>query len=323
MNETQPHAGQAKSAGDLHGPPSGYLLVVPPQREADAITLGEVFTVAFGAWKLIVICGLATAVLAGAGSYLIRPSFKATVVVSPVKQVGGSAALKSQLGGLAALAGIDLGSGARDKEQALATLKSSGFARDFIVTESLLPIMYPDHWDPVAKKWREDKGPPSLELAVTRFTSGIRTVAEDQRTGIITLTVEWYSPELAARWANRMIAGVNDRMRQEAARNSQRSIEFLNDELSKTPVVDLQHAIYRLIEEQVNNAMLANVQREYAFRVIDPAVAPEVRSSPKRTMMVLIGGVIGGFIGLIIVFVRRSVRAGRAQNAAGTASQSL
>ena len=308
---SNPRESHPRSADDLKGPPSGYLVVVPPGGEADAITLGEVLSIAFASWKLILVCAVVAAVLAGAASFLIRPTYRATVVVSPVVQagMGGAGALRNQLGGLAALAGIDLGSGGRDKEQSLATLKSSGFARDFIVAENLLPLMYPERWDPVAKQWRAGEKPPSLELAVTQFTRHIRTISEEQRTGIVTLTVEWFSPELAAQWANRMMASVNDRMRLEATRNSERSISFLNQELEKTPVVELQHAIYRLIEEQVNNAMLANVQREYAFRVIDPAFAPEQRSSPQRTMMVLVGGVIGGFIGLCIVFIRRSVRA--------------
>jgi uncharacterized protein involved in exopolysaccharide biosynthesis len=119
-----------------------------------------------------------------------------------------------------------------------------------------------------------------------------------------------------------MVARVNDRMRSEATRSAKDSIEFLNQELAKTSVVGLQQAIYHLIEDQVNKAMLANVQHEYAFRVIDRAVAPEQRSSPKRTIMVLIGGVLGGFLGLFIVFIRRAILNSRAQPGSGTATQS-
>lgn len=305
---------------DAPPPPPGYLVLVPPQHEADGITLGEIFRIALRSWKLLVICGLVGGLLAAAASYLIRPTYRATALVSPIRQsgTGAAGALRNQLGGLAALAGIDLGSGGRDKEQALATLKSEGFAREFIVEQNLLPILYEEQWDAAAKNWKDGKA-PSLELAVTHFTRNVRGVAEDPRTGIVTLSVEWYSPVLAARWANLMIDRVNERMRDEAKRNAERSIEFLNEELTKTPVIELRHAIYRLVEEQVNNAMLANVQREYAFRVIDSAVAPEMRSSPKRAMIGLIGGVLGGFIGVIIVFVRRSVATRGAAAAASAA----
>jgi uncharacterized protein involved in exopolysaccharide biosynthesis len=73
----------------------------------------------------------------------------------------------------------------------------------------------------------------------------------------------------------------------------------------------MQQAIYRLIQNQVNNEMLANVEHEYAFRVIDPAVAPETRVSPKRTIMTLVGSATGLFFCVIFVFVRRGLRAAR------------
>jgi LPS O-antigen subunit length determinant protein (WzzB/FepE family) len=108
-----------------------------------------------------------------------------------------------------------------------------------------------------------------------------------------------------------MVEMVNERLRAEAIRNADLSIDYLNKELAKTNLVEMQQAIYRLIQNQVNSAMLANVQREYAFRVIDPAVAPETRVSPKRTVMTLVGGATGLFVGVIWVFARRGFRAGR------------
>jgi len=308
---------------DPKSPPGGYVLLMPQDREEDSITLGEILSVAFGSWKLICVIAFIAALIAGASSYLIKPVYRASTVIAPVKQsgVGGTGALGGQLGGLAALAGINIGGAGGDKELAIATLKSSGFARDFIVSENLLPILYPEQWDETAKKWKDDKA-PSLELAVTRFTAGIRKLTEEQRTGIVTLSVEWFSPELAARWANQMVARVNERMRANARESAEGNIRFLNQELAKTTEIGLQKAIFNLIEDQVNKAMLANVQVEFAFRVIDKAVAPEQRFSPKRTMMVLIGGVLGGFVGLFIVFVRRSIRLAREQKAAGTATQS-
>jgi uncharacterized protein involved in exopolysaccharide biosynthesis len=305
MNDTK---GTNPDGSEPPGPPSGYLYVVPEQREADGITLAEVISTAFGSWKLIVLIAFVCAVAAAAFSYLVTPTYRAVTIISPVNQTGSAGALRSQFGGLAALAGIDLGSGGRDKEQALATLKSPGFAREFIVSQNLLPVMYPEKWDAASKSWKAGEKPPSLEVAVKRFTSSVRRVDEELRTGIITLSVEWYSPQLAARWANQLVERVNERMRLDATRNAERSIQFLNQELAKSPQVELRMAIFRLVEEQVNHAMLANVQREYAFRVIDPAVPPDMRVSPRRTMMVLIGGTLGGFIGLFVVFLRRALR---------------
>ena len=47
---------------------------------------------------------------------------------------------------------------------------------------------------------------------------------------------------------------------------------------------------------------------EYAFTIVDHAVPPEVRVSPRRTLMVISGLFIGGFVGSLIALVRNVVR---------------
>jgi uncharacterized protein involved in exopolysaccharide biosynthesis len=42
--------------------------------------------------------------------------------------------------------------------------------------------------------------------------------------------------------------------------------------------------------------------------VVDPAVAPEIRYSPKRTLMVILGTILGGLAGAMFVLGRNFVR---------------
>jgi len=53
--------------------------------------------------------------------------------------------------------------------------------------------------------------------------------------------------------------------------------------------------MYDLIEQETKTLMLANARTEYAFTIVDPAVAPEVRIQPKRTLMAL-GGLVAGLL---------------------------
>ncbi len=296
----------------LNGPPSGYFVIVPPRPDEEAFDVATVVSVIGAAWKVLLFTLILGGGVAGAVSFFIRPVFRSETLVVPVTQKGTSAAsggaLRGQLGGLAALAGIDVTGGSGSKEEAIATLSSSGFARDFIASEQLMPILFPKKWDAQAKGWKAGVTPPTMEDAVKLFTEEVRTVSEDRTSGLLTMKVEWYSPDLAARWANGMIEKVNERLRSHAIRDSERSIDFLNKELAKTNVVELRQAVYRLIEEQVNNAMLANVQYEYAFRVIDPAVAPVKRASPRRVAMTIIGAVFGLFAGAAWALLRHQLR---------------
>jgi LPS O-antigen subunit length determinant protein (WzzB/FepE family) len=208
--------------------------------------------------------------------------------------------------------GVELPGEGGKKAEAYATLTSKGFAGEFITSQNLMPILFADKWDANAHSWRKGIKPPTLEGGIKMFTSTVRTVAQDKKSGMVKITVDWYSPELAAAWTNRMVEMVNDRLRTVAISDSDRSIEYLNKELAKTNDVAMEHAIYRVIEDQVDKAMLANVQREYAFKVIDPAVAPVLKAGPHRSILTVVGAAVGFFIGLIVLYVRRAVRSAKA-----------
>jgi LPS O-antigen subunit length determinant protein (WzzB/FepE family) len=105
-------------------------------------------------------------------------------------------------------------------------------------------------------------------------------------------------------------------MRQRALTDAERNIEYLNDQLGRTNVVELQQVIYNLIEAEMKTLMLANVRNEYAFSVVDPAVVPELRARPKRKQLVVLGALLGGIVGLFVVAVSRSLQNLRVEQSA-------
>ena len=112
-------------------------------------------------------------------------------------------------------------------------------------------------------------------LAVKDFKEGVLTIREDKRTGLLTIDVDWEDPAVAAKWANGFVALANERLRTRAIDEATRNIAFLNAQIPQTSVVEVQRAIYNLIESETKTLMLANVRMEFAFTVIDPAVPPE------------------------------------------------
>ncbi|MFX8751199.1 hypothetical protein ABTM25_19435, partial [Acinetobacter baumannii] len=79
-------------------------------------------------------------------------------------------------------------------------------------------------------------------------------------------------------------------MREKAIERSNRNLAYLNDQLSKTTVLELRTAIYGLIEVEIKKEMLANGNEDFAFRYVDPPVVPEKRIFPKRIVFLLLGG---------------------------------
>jgi LPS O-antigen subunit length determinant protein (WzzB/FepE family) len=61
--------------------------------------------------------------------------------------------------------------------------------------------------------------------------------------------------------------------------------------------------MYRLIEAETKTLMLANGRSEYAFTIVDPAVAPEMRIRPRRTLIALLGLSFGLLLGTAVAFL--------------------
>jgi len=50
--------------------------------------------------------------------------------------------------------------------------------------------------------------------------------------------------------------------------------------------------------------MLAKATPEYLFKTIDPAVVPELRVKPNRSLIAALGVLLGGMLGVLLVLIR-------------------
>lgn len=278
---------------------------------SDEISLGDIVATLWSRRLMIVLVTVAFAVSSVAVALLLPEKYDASIVLSPVSddaaggKLGGSGGLLSQFGGLAALGGISLGGNSGRRAEALATLRSAALTEGFIADNSLLPVLFWREWDAEAKTWKSDDPDdvPSLWKAERKFAEGIRSISEDKKTGMVTLTITWRDPRLAAEWASGLVARANSILRARAISEAQSNLNYLNEQLRKTSVVELQSAIYGLIETQIKQVMVANGSEQYAFRVIDPARAAEERSSPKRAMICVLGTFLGGVFACVLALV--------------------
>jgi len=262
----------------------------------DEIDLWELWeTIWSGRWVIVAITGVFT--LGGVTYALLAQEwYKADVVLAPADKKAGSGGALAQLGGLASLAGVSI-PGAGEGEP-VAVLKSKDFARSFITDLNLMPVLF-EGADVVDKK-------PDIRDAVTAF-DGIRSVAEDKKTGLVTLSIRWKDPDTAAEWANVLVKRLNDRLRTQAQEESERNVAYLQREIAATSVVSLQQSMGRVLEGEMQKLMLARGNEEFAFKVIDRATPPKQRETPKRKFIVLASMLAGGFFGVLMVFVRKAL----------------
>jgi len=279
---------------------AGTTGVRPPP--AGAVPAGQLLRVLRSRWKWLLALVLAPTLAALLVALTSPRRYEADLVALPrVQEHSGLLnSLGGQLGGLAALAGLGLGEGGQ-RAEAIQMLQSEILARQFILDNNLLPVLFAGEWDPKRQAWRGR--PRTINDAVDRFDHGIRTVVEDRRTGLVTLRISWRDPVQAAAWANELVHRANDELRHRAITRAQSSIDYLKREARNAETVEIQQTLYRLMEEQYKTLLLANVSNDYAFSVIDPAVAadPDQFVSP-RVGLYVFGGLFFGLVlaGLVL-----------------------
>jgi uncharacterized protein involved in exopolysaccharide biosynthesis len=281
-----------------------YVMVESgPPSDEDEIDLLELIRTLLQAWKTIMGITILCTGLAVAYALHSPEVFKAETLLAPAQEEksGGSSAL-SQFGGLAAMAGISIPSDS-NVEQVVATLNSRKFLRTYINQNKLIPVLFDEIWDADNQAWMvpsvEDE--PTEQKAIESFKACL-SVDEDKKSGLITLSISWKDPVVAAQWANDLVKQLNEQLREQAITDSKKRVGYLEQELAKTTLQDMRAVLYNLLESEKQKAMLANVNEDFALEVIDPAVAPETREKPKRKLIVALGGVCGGFLGIFAVF---------------------
>ena len=87
-------------------------------------------------------------------------------------------------------------------------------------------------------------------------------------------------------------------------KEAEESIEYLKLQAAETTLADLDQVLFELMQTQTQKMMLAEVRREYVLNTIDPAIAPELRSEPKRAQICIFGTLLGGIIAVLISLIR-------------------
>jgi len=271
-----------------------YVLPVEPLRSVAEPSIGAA-DLWSAVWcnRWIVAAVLVVSLLTGLAYVFLSPRwYRAEVVLVPAQE-RSSQGLMASFGGLASLAGISVGGGAG--VEPLAVLRSRQFSREFIEAEGLLPVLFADKWDVSAGSW-EDADPrkrPDLRDAVRYFDMRVRTVKDDPKSGLVTVTVEWTDPTLAADWAIRLVDRLNARMRERALAEATANISYLQGELARTDVVAMQQSIGQLLESEMQKLMLARGNMEFSFKIVDRPDPPKRHTWPRLSMVLMLAIIAG------------------------------
>jgi uncharacterized protein involved in exopolysaccharide biosynthesis len=245
-------------------------------------------------------CGMALGVLIG---LLSRPIYQAEVLLAVQGSSGGGLqALSRSFSGLASLAGIELPGGSdNNRSSAIATLSSHKLLELFLADEKVRETIL-----------RETSGPAwfgSSTKEVSRWELAQRfrryfAVAEEKDSGLVRVSTFWFDPDTASRWANQLVQMADQVLREQSLSTSRQRIEHLQKEYEQAAVVPVRTAISNVLENEFRNLTIAQVDREFAFHVIDPAVSHERPVRPRKALIALAFGLLGFVLGCTVAILR-------------------
>jgi len=224
----------------------------------------------------------------------------------------------SQYSSLAAMAGITLPSSREDKAaQMIELIKSRKFVKHLITFENILPsilaaksynnstqelLFNQKLYESETKTWKNKLIPSYLEAHKAYIN--MLSIAQDKKTGFISINIEHISPVFAKDFLELIIRESNELLRKKDMEESKQGLEYLTSELSKTPFVEIKESINALIEAQLETQMLAQINQDYILIEIEPPFIPEQKSKPSRSLICLAGTMLGGMLSVLIVLIR-------------------
>ena len=295
----------------------------------DEIDLRELFGVLWSGKIKIIVITVVFAVGSVFYALSIPNQYKATALLAPAQSDGGglSSAL-GQLGGLASLAGVSIGGGESSESQiAQEIMKSWSFVETFISNNKLAVEVYAaegwskgsgelqineDAYDIESGEWlTEDSNgniapPTSWELF--KAFSGMLSVSEAKKSGLVSVSIEYYSPHIAKNWLDMYVSAINKHMQARQVAKVSNNIDYLKAQIDKTSIAEMREVFYTIIEEQTKNKMVAEASPDYAFVAVSPSMVPEEKSQPKRALICILGTLLGGMLSVLLVLVTHYAR---------------
>lgn len=232
--------------------------------------------------------------------------------------------LASQFGGIAGLAGLNFSQRADDKSAVgLEILRSRKFISNFVERHELLvSLIAAKSWDRHTDflqidsdlyntkndEWIRDVSPPkkrvpSAQEAYDKFMD-LMSIEKRPESGLVIVSVEHISANVARQWVEWLVSDLNRTVMEQDVAEARQAIDYLNTQIEQTSLAGLQGVLYRLVEEQLKIVILAEVSNEYLFKTIDPAIAPETKHKPQRSLIVVLSFLISGMVGVMLSLIR-------------------
>ena len=286
--------------------------------ETDEINLLEIIISIWKSRLLIFITVIIFAFGSVFYSLSIPNIFTSSSTLSVAGNSGGSES-NSGLNMIGSITGINIGgSGTSKSELIITTIQSRDFLRHLLTFENIKPtlaafksydrdnkkITYNENiYDSSSKSFTKDIS--RLPTFQTIYNSYSKMLSINRsKSGFIDISIKHQSPEFAYNFLSLIIKEIDTLSRSNDLNESKDSLNYLYNELASTQEIEIRNSINQLIISELRQQMLAEVKQNYLINPLDKPYMPELKSSPNRPKICILGTILGFFIGILISLIR-------------------
>ena len=229
--------------------------------KTEEVSLKELLLIVWQKRNLVIYITTFFAVFSIIYSLTLSNEYRSTAVLVPTENSPNlSSMMSGGLGMSLPLAGLDLGSSNSDSKIALEVMSSWKFIESFIEKNNLqVYIGASNGWDSRAnevliddgiydvetKKWisgflSSNKDPEPSSWDLFEMFSKKLSISEDRFTGHVTVSIDFYSPEVSKEWVDKYVIAINEKMRLRSLEQLDRNIERLKEQIQLTEIKEVK-----------------------------------------------------------------------------------
>lgn len=239
--------------------------------------------------------------------------YQADTLIIPSNNTSMRNSISSKYSLLASISGINLSNYTSNMHQvALELIRTRWFIQQFLSNKEILPeVVAATGWDKrkntiklnssiynsSTQEWLKDGNvtqPPTVDELKSAFHSMV-TIVDTAEDGTISIKVRHFSPTLAMQICNWLIEEINRTIRDQEISRANDMVNLLQEKLLTTPNIEDKQLIYTILDEQKRIKLMASGQKDYVFRVLDPAVTP-IKPLGNRRLIAVVGTIMGFLI---------------------------
>ena len=231
-------------------------------------------------------------------SVFLPNMYLSSAILKVVEAKGNNSDLSSitsRYGGIASMAGISLPSTNSDGNFVVETIKSKDFLQHLL------------RFEDVENKLIDTNKSNQSFLDIYGTYEEALSIFIEKDTSFINLSFLHRDPVFASNFLKLIVTEINAITRSKDLKEAEDALQFLQEQIALTEKSSTRQAINMLIENELKTKMFVNIRNDYVVTYIDTPYVPESRYSPKRSLICMIGSMIGLLFSVLVVLLRNFI----------------